>query len=97
MTPIFLDKDALLTSQAAVPIYFLLFREAVAAGASSTLSRAQFIEFQTARAKNREIATSDITKAEFELLEYDRLSQQGTNDASSIKERLSILRKYCGV
>jgi hypothetical protein len=36
-------------------------------------------------------------KAQFEMLEYDRLSQQGTNDASSIKERLNIIRKYCKI
>ena len=32
--------------------------------------------------------------ASFELLEYDRLTQQGTNDASNIKERLRILADF---
>jgi hypothetical protein len=43
---------------------------------------------------NREVAQDDLTKASFELLEYDRLSQQGTNDASSIRERWRILENW---
>jgi len=31
------------------------------------------------------------------LLEFDRLNQQGTNDASSIKERVRILSEFLGV
>lgn len=97
MAQVFVDKDVLLTAQSSVPIYFLLFREAIQGGKLSKLSRAVFLKFQELRQENREIAAIDITKAQFEFLEYDRLSQQGTNDASSIKERLSILRNYCGV
>ncbi len=97
MEVVFVDKDVLLTAQSSVPIYFLLFREAIASQKLNKLSRQVFWKFQNARQKNRDLAAKDITKAEFEMLEYDRLSQQGTNDASSIKERLSIIRKYCGV
>jgi hypothetical protein len=46
---------------------------------------------------NRNLAEEDITKADFELLEYDRLSIQGTNDASSIKERLRIISKFLDI
>ena len=97
MALIFVNKDPLLIAQAAVPIYFLLFRSALAAGKIKLLTRSKFLDFHDARQQNRELAARDITKAQFELLEYDRLSQQGTNDASSIKERLSIIKKYCGV
>lgn len=97
MVSVFVDKDSLLMAQASVPIYFLLFREAINSGEVQKLSRSVFFEFQEARRQNREFAARDITKAQFELLEYDRLSQQGTNDASSIKERLDIIRKYCKV
>lgn len=97
MSHLFVDKDTLLIAQASVPIYFLLFREAIKAKKVAKLSRSVFQKFHDARQRNREIAATDITKAQFELLEYDRLSQQGTNDASSIKERLSIIRKYCGI
>jgi hypothetical protein len=97
MIRVFNDKDILLMAQAAVPIYFLLFQEAISSQKLSRLSRSLFLKFNDARQKNRDIAGKDITKAEFELLEYDRLSQQGTNDASSIKERFRIISKYCGV
>lgn len=97
MAQVFVDKDTLLIAQSAVPIYFLLFREANQAGKLSNLSRSVFLKFQDVRQENRELAAADITKAQFEFLEFDRLSQQGTNDASSIKERLSILRAYCGI
>jgi hypothetical protein len=97
MTKVFVNDDILLVAQSAVPIYFLLFREAVRGKELTKLSRSKFLKFQELRQNNREMAATDITKAQFEFLEYDRLSQQGTNDASSIKERLSILRNYCGV
>lgn len=97
MSAVFVDKDPLLIAQASVPIYFLLFRTAIEANKVNKLSRAVFLKFQKVRQANREIAAQDITRAQFEFLEYDRLSQQGTNDASSIKERLSILQKYCGI
>ncbi|NQU56029.1 MAG: DUF262 domain-containing protein [Rhodospirillales bacterium] len=95
MGKVFIDKDPLLMAQAAIPIYFLLFQAAIEKGALDKLSRDVFLSFNERRQKNRTIASKDITKAKFELLEYDRLSLQGTNDASSIKERLSILREYC--
>lgn len=95
MALVFVDHDSLLSSQASIPIYYLLFREAMKEGKLKNLSRSVFLKFQDVRQQNREIAANDITKAQFEFLEYDRLSQQGTNDASSIKERLSILRKFC--
>lgn len=97
MAKVFVDSDTLLSAQSAVPIYFLLFREAAEGRALAKLSRSTFIKFQELRQKNRVIAANDITKAQFEFLEFDRLSQQGTNDASSIKERLSILKNFCGV
>ncbi|MCX6938463.1 MAG: DUF262 domain-containing protein [Verrucomicrobia bacterium] len=97
MSQVFVDNDNLLIAQSSIPVYFLLFREAITEGKLNKLSRSIFIKFNEARQKNREIASEDITKAQFEFLEYDRLSQQGTNDASSIKERLNILRNFCGV
>ena len=43
------------------------------------------------------MAEKDITQANFELLEFDRMSQQGTNDADSIKERVRIFGEELGV
>jgi hypothetical protein len=90
----FNGKDILLASQSAVPIYYLLFREAIASGKTSRLVRNKLVEFNENRQLNREMASQDLAKADYELLEYDRMSQQGTNDASSIRERLRIIREY---
>lgn len=97
MSSVFIDADPLLSSQAAVPIYYLLFRKARLGQSLDKISRKKLLDFQDERQRNRAIAAKDITKAKFEFLEFDRLSQQGTNDASSIKERLSILREFCDV
>lgn len=94
MTNLFTDKDPLLTAQAVVPVYFLLFREAILQNKKNTLDRRKFLAFNKKRQDNRLMAEIDITKADFELLEFDRMSQQGTNDASSIRERLRIIAKY---
>lgn len=94
MSKIFVAKDILLAAQAVTPVYYLLFREAAIQGLTPQLTREQFIDFNAKRQNNRAMAEIDITKADFELLEFDRMSQQGTNDASSIRERLRILAKH---
>ena len=91
---LFGSKDMLLAAQAAVPIYFLLSRESPDAIDKGRVNRARLEEFNQARQANREVAAEDFAKARFDLLEYDRLSQQGTNDASSIRERLRIIRAH---
>lgn len=90
----FSGKDILLASQGSIPIYYLLFREAETAGTLPRINRKKLIAFNQARQKNREIAVVDLGKADYELLEYDRMSQQGTNDASSIRERYRILKAH---
>lgn len=97
LTPFFVGKDILLAAQSAVLIYYLLARDARDGGKLQKLSRKLFSEFHQERQKNRILAEKDIAKANFEYLEYDRLSQQGTNDASSIRERLRIIKSYAGI
>ncbi len=94
MLDYFTTRDRLLRSQADVPIYYLLFRYALKQKRLGKLSRKGLLRFETLVAENRELAESDITKADFDLLEFDRMSIQGTNDASSIKERLRIMAEY---
>lgn len=94
MNQVFSNADDLLGTQAVIPIYYLLFKEAQKNGSLDKISRQKFISFTEKRRKNRKVAEKDITKANFDYLEYDRMSQQGTNDASSIKERLQIIKEY---
>ncbi len=94
MKSVFSKKDPLLSSQSFIPLYYLLFREQAKGTYSKTISRSILLNFRRASKKNKQIAEKDITKANFDLLEFDRLSQQGTNDRTSILERLRILKKY---
>jgi Protein of unknown function DUF262 len=97
MLQVFTDKDELLRSQSAVPIYYLLFREAERQGVVSLIVRSKLLDFRIQLDENRVRAEYDISTANYEFLEYDRLSQQGTNDASSIQKRLEILSEFVGV
>ena len=91
LTPIFVDKDTLLMAQSIVPIYMLVYRDLIEKGEVKKFSRTRLIKFNDNRSENRSMAESSILDVDFDLLEYDRLSQQGTNDASSIRERWRIL------
>ena len=91
LTSIFTDKDSLLLAQASLPVYYLVVRHQLYADGEMSLARKQIEDFQKSRSYNRILAEEDIERAEFELLEFDRLSQQGTNDASSLKERVRIM------
>ena len=97
MTKIFIKNDPLLKAQGTLPVYFLLVREYKAENKLSKFTRNMLVQFRDKLEKNRKKAETDIGSAEFDLLEYDRLSQQGTNDASSITTRLDILRTYLKV
>jgi hypothetical protein len=91
---IFVDEDDLLRSQSIVPIYYLFIKEMVEQNAINSVTRDRLWAFKSAVEQNRKIAETDITAADFDLLEFDRMAQQGTNDASSIKERVRILKYF---
>lgn len=94
---IFAPKDDLLRSQSVIPVIYLLAREANNAGKVEVIDRGGLVRFFRSVADNRRTAEMDIAKANFELLEFDRMSQQGTNDAASIRERVRILAARFGV
>jgi len=94
LVKVFVDKDGLLVTQAAVPVYAFVFRSLERKKEARYFTRTKLAKFNKARASNRELAETDLTKAKFELLEFDRLSIQGTNDASSIRERWRILEAW---
>lgn len=91
MCEVFTTGDELLRSQGNMTIYFLLFKFAWANGLESNITRRKLLDFNEKLKVNRQAAAEDYENSSFELLEYDRLTQQGTNDSSNIKERLSIL------
>lgn len=97
MNQVFSEKDFLLRSQASITLYFMLFKEAIENKRLDRISRKGIIDFYATLAENRKVAERDITEANYEYLEFERMSQQGTNDASSIRERTRIIGSYLGV
>ncbi len=91
MVQLFTDSDELLRSQGNIAVYYLLFRKAKELQELHKLSRRTLLDFREELYNNRKIAEAGDTNYSFDLLEYDRLSQQGTNDASNIRERFRIL------
>lgn len=97
MSDTFTSSDELLRSQGNMTVYYLLFRDALASDQLEKITRRKFFDFQEKLKSNRASAAEDYENSSFELLEYDRLSQQGTNDSSNIKERLHILKNEFGI
>ena len=97
MIETFGDSDVLLRSQSIVPIYYLLFSQVKREGLFTLVTRQKLLDFQEKLKENRVLAEQDISRAEFDFLEFDRLSQQGTNDASSIRERFRIICNFFGI
>jgi hypothetical protein len=93
----FANADELLQAQGILVVYYLIFRSAVAHGEDTKLTRRSLLDFRQRLAANREAAIKNYEGASFDLLEFDRLNQQGTNDASSIKERVRILSDFLGI
>lgn len=94
MAQIFGDRDALLRSSGALPVYFLLFMDA--AGDASRVTRADLLRFEEERSINRERFKAEQDGVDFRLLEYDELVQS-SNDAASIKSRLKTLGERLGL
>lgn len=92
----FTDNDPLLQAQGNMVLYYLLFRKAEELGEVDKIARKGFYDFRQLLKDNRDVAenTGEYADGSYELLEYDRLSQQGTNDSSNIKERFSILSGF---
>lgn len=93
----FHQRDELLQAQGIMVVYFLVFRKALRDGVLGEVTRNKLIRFREELKVNRETAEIDYAASKFELLEFDRLNQQGTNDASSIAERFRVLGEYLGI
>jgi len=97
MSSIFLERDELLRAQGNMVLYYLLSLSALKSGLSGNFSRESLYSFRDLVRKNRVMAEDNYAEASFELLEFDRLSQQGTNDSSNIRERLKVISRALGV
>lgn len=90
----FNQSDELLAAQGILTVYYLTFRNAIESNDTKKITRSKLLEFKRNLSENREKASKNYESASFDLLEFDRLNQQGTNDASSIRERCRILGDF---
>jgi hypothetical protein len=90
MANVFTNNDVLLRQVGMVSVYYHLFRLARIDGWISQITRKKLVAFNKLRADNRKVAENDLTKAEYNLLEFDRYTQS-PNDAGAIKFRLRVL------
>jgi hypothetical protein len=97
MISLFLEKDELLRAQGNMVLYYLLCKSAIHWKLTEKISREQLFAFKDIVQENRVKAEDNYAEASFELLEYDRMTQQGTNDASNIRERLRIIANFLGI
>ena len=94
LNKVFSDNDPLLSKQATPPLYYVFIKSIVRDYGHSNLYSLlrNFLEaFHVKRLSNLEL---EEEKREPVLIEFGRLMQQGTNDITSIKERVSILKRY---
>lgn len=94
MSRTFFSNDKLLQSQARIPIYYLLFREAKTQGRLRNITRQKILTFTKKVEDNKRQAQTSLRLAKPDLLEYDRLTIQGTNDSSSIRTRFHIISRH---
>jgi len=97
MEEVFSESDEILRSQGNMVLYYLIFRQALHLNEVDKISRRKLLDFRIELTKNRKDAEENYSESTFEFLEFDRLSQQGTNDASNIRERFRTLSGYLGL
>jgi hypothetical protein len=89
----FLVSDKLLRSSGMTILYYLIFERARIQKWRNAPARSALLDFEARREENRAKAEKDITKANYDLLEFDRLTQT-PNDAYAIKFRLGLLENF---
>lgn len=97
MSKVFHPNDELLMAQGTMVVYYLIFRRAELSGELEKITRRSLHNFREELRANRLRAEEEYATSSFDYLEYDRLNQQGTNDASSIRERFRILANFLGM
>lgn len=89
----FSKKDLLLGSIGVLPLYYLLFQKALKENWYPKIQRTVFQKFDDAEKQNRLRAEKEMADADYELLEFGRLSQS-PNDGVAIRFRLKVLTKF---
>ncbi|WP_217201699.1 DUF262 domain-containing protein [Streptomyces buecherae] len=93
MAECFEDRDKLLSQVGMVSVYYLAFQEIIHAGEENFPSRDKLAEFEELRKQNRAKAESDLSEAQYELIEFDRYAQSA-NDGSALGYRVKVLTSF---
>ena len=91
---VFIDHDSLLRTHSMTVVYFQVLKEALANGWRQNITREKLSKFDELRRENKQTAQEDIALADYDLLEFDRMNVQGTNDRGSIEFRTRTLAAY---
>jgi hypothetical protein len=94
MSKVFIDRDSLLKTQAMCVVLFLVFLRNELGHGARQINRKKLVQFEKDREENRKVAQDDLASAKYELLEFDKMSLQGSNDAASVRTRLETLETY---
>jgi len=97
LSEVFYSKDELLSNQSSVVVYYLVHQLAQRQSQLHLFTRDAISAFQAKVVENRKLAEGDLSSANYDLLEYERMSQQGTNDGSSIRERSKTMAGFLGI
>ena len=89
-----MDRDILLKAQGTTVVYFQVLKEALVDGWAENITRDRLSRFDQLRTQNRIAAQDNIALANYDLLEFDRMNLQGTNDKTSIEFRTQTLAKF---
>jgi hypothetical protein len=95
MAQVFIDQDFLLRSVGTVVLYYFLFFDARENDWINDIERTALEAFENKRAQNRALAEKSVAKADYRLLEYDRLVQS-PNDSIAMRYRYAVLRHFVG-
>lgn len=96
MAEIFVSRDTLLTSPGMVVVYYVLFSRLRRDGIDVDVTRGALVDFETLRARNREVFENDLDGVDRRLIEFDELAQS-SNDSAAIRERYEVLRNHLHV
>ncbi|MGM1059631.1 DUF262 domain-containing protein [Saccharothrix sp. Mg75] len=92
LNDVFQEKDPLLEQLGMVSVYYLAYRHLSTQGQDLPV-RDSLVSFNDARRANRVAAESELSNAQYELLEFDRHSQS-PNDSLALSYRLKVLLRY---
>ena len=76
-----------------IVVYYVLVSQLRIAGAEVGFGRAELVEFESVRARNRAKFEREDKGIDFKLIEFDELAQS-SNDGAAIRQRYEVLRDY---